>query len=420
MSEAAWHEPSEDGYEAPSALASPLARLEDAHKLWHQAEALYFEPDGFRISLNSCIQTLRSVTFLLQKNKAQIPDFGTWYPRWQEKMREDPILRWLVDARNQIVKEGDLELKSILLVGVLASYFDPPYSQSTKPPSSTTTDVLEELQLAEIPEEIRKNGYLRLERRWVAETLEDYEQLDALAYCYSRLSLLLHDAWKLLATNVPDLSLESGILPCMIRSDDDRSIWINLTSGLVEPLQVIAHTPEVSRDELEARYGPLDTEPLPLDDSELKRLAHLLFNRGRVMLQTDGTHGFFVFVITPDKNMQLLQLLPEQQGDKYRMWREVATVVERSGSTSVIAISEVWLAPEDQEQPYMHAAESPERSEALQLAATSKDGEEFLITAPFHRQDDQIILDDMIDIEAREINFFQPIKDVWMKLDQSE
>ena len=63
--------------------ACPLAavdkRLADAHRLWHQAEAAYFDPDGFRLAVQNAIQTLRTVTFILQKQKAIIPNFAEWY-----------------------------------------------------------------------------------------------------------------------------------------------------------------------------------------------------------------------------------------------------------------------------------------------------------------------------------------------------
>jgi hypothetical protein len=64
-------------------VACPLAaidqRLADAHRLWHQAEAAYFDPDGFRLAVQNAIQILRSVTFIAQNQKAVIPDFTEWY-----------------------------------------------------------------------------------------------------------------------------------------------------------------------------------------------------------------------------------------------------------------------------------------------------------------------------------------------------
>ena len=59
-------------------LAAVDQRLDDLHRLWHQAADAYFDPDAFRVAIQSAIQTMRSVTFILQKNKAIIPDFDRW------------------------------------------------------------------------------------------------------------------------------------------------------------------------------------------------------------------------------------------------------------------------------------------------------------------------------------------------------
>src|SRR5690349_13674670 len=104
----------------PATLGPAFTRLEDSHRQWHQAEDEYFDPSGFRIALNGCIQTLRSVTFVLQKQKNKIDGFETWYQDWQKKLNADEVLKWSVQARNRIVKEGDLELHSILRVSVVA------------------------------------------------------------------------------------------------------------------------------------------------------------------------------------------------------------------------------------------------------------------------------------------------------------
>ena len=55
-------------------LAAVDRRLQDAHRLWHQAEESYFDPDGFRIAAQNTVQTLRTVTFILQKHKRLVPD----------------------------------------------------------------------------------------------------------------------------------------------------------------------------------------------------------------------------------------------------------------------------------------------------------------------------------------------------------
>ncbi len=118
-------------------LAQAHRRLEDAHRLWHQTADLYSDPDGFRVNLNATIQTLRNVTFALQKQKAVIPSFEAWYQPWQRRMREDPLLRWLVDARNRIVKEEDLVTQSVARIRIVDRYTEVAFVDREVPPLTT-------------------------------------------------------------------------------------------------------------------------------------------------------------------------------------------------------------------------------------------------------------------------------------------
>ena len=100
-------------------LPEPHQRLLDAHRLWHQCESNYTSPDGFRVNLNATIEALRNTTFVLQKNKAKIPNFDAWYIKWQDHLRKDQVMRWLVNARNRVVKQGDLDTLSTARVKLL-------------------------------------------------------------------------------------------------------------------------------------------------------------------------------------------------------------------------------------------------------------------------------------------------------------
>lgn len=81
-------------------LGCPLdaaeARLREAHRRWHEAADAYQAPDDFRDAVNSCVQALRNVTFMLQAAKAAVPGFNDWYPREQVIMAADRILKWVV------------------------------------------------------------------------------------------------------------------------------------------------------------------------------------------------------------------------------------------------------------------------------------------------------------------------------------
>jgi hypothetical protein len=169
--------------EAACPLAAIDQRLADAHRLWHQAEAAYFDPDGFRLAVQNAIQTLRSLTFIVQNHKPVILDFVNWYGdyvdekrgkrgKWQERLHADPLMRWMVEARNKIEKRGDLESHSIVRAEIIASYYDD--GPRIDVPAHLFEDA--EALLRGIPDNllgqhIRRNGVLRIQRRWVENTL---------------------------------------------------------------------------------------------------------------------------------------------------------------------------------------------------------------------------------------------------------
>jgi len=99
-------------------------RLEDVHQQWHQAEEAYFDPEAFRIAVQGAIATLRTVTFVLQNLKHQIPQFEQWYEPWRQRFGADPIMKWMNDARNIIEKQGDLTAHSFIRAEFIASYLD--------------------------------------------------------------------------------------------------------------------------------------------------------------------------------------------------------------------------------------------------------------------------------------------------------
>lgn len=110
--------------EAPCPTPTAHKRLEEAHVFWHRCLDNYQEPEAFRVDLNAGIQALRNVTFALQKEMRHLDGFEEWYSPWQHAMRSSPVLRWIVKARNAIVKEGDLVAESTTRAWLVFDYFD--------------------------------------------------------------------------------------------------------------------------------------------------------------------------------------------------------------------------------------------------------------------------------------------------------
>jgi hypothetical protein len=72
--------------------------LMDCHVHWHAAVAAYMDPAAFWVSLNTLVQDLRNVTWLLQKQKNELPGFADWYPAWQSSAAADEVMRRIVNA----------------------------------------------------------------------------------------------------------------------------------------------------------------------------------------------------------------------------------------------------------------------------------------------------------------------------------
>jgi hypothetical protein len=117
--------------EIAEAVGAVLRRLMQVNVHWHEALSDYFEPDRFRIAMQNCITTARSVTFILQNHKRVIPGFEEWYTPWQSRFSGDRVMRWAVQARNKIEKQGDLETLSQMRVELIAAYVGNPVTEWT-------------------------------------------------------------------------------------------------------------------------------------------------------------------------------------------------------------------------------------------------------------------------------------------------
>ena len=161
---------------------------------------------------------------------------------------------------------------------------------------------------------------LKVERRWIADDLPEYELLEALAHAYGVLSILINDAhlqagvsgtqihvrapngrYKPIETPINHLE---GQLPCMVASADTRTVWIKLsTKESVTPISsIVALTNNVIK-EAEDRYGLLFKESLnrirkPLN---LNELSELILERAKNILFIDGYHITLIFYLLQDR-----------------------------------------------------------------------------------------------------------------------
>ncbi len=376
----------------------------------------YGIPDNFMRSVNACLQALRSVTFVLQKNKPAIEGFDEWYGSWQAKMKTDPVMKWLVQARNTVVKEGDLEAHSSLRVSVVAGYFKPPVKDFDIPPCLPTEIAVRKIEFKGITEDLRQNGFVRVERRWVANDLDNKEILTAILHGAGVLSRLLEEADSLVGGR--SSGLQGRLRQLSLLVDRSRTQWFTLdTFAEVSPVSTSQELPSARRIEaLEAHYGEGALQEFRKSGEEnLEEKAGRFFNTAKHMLCTDGYHNSIVILSSQRGEGAVHQLNPADQKEKYVLWRRMAEEVAHEGYDEIIAISEAWFAPVDPQGPSTRAADSPDRQEGLSLVAATADGEEISLSCEFERTPSGIICGETRKLYGRHANFLAPIREAWTK-----
>ncbi len=393
-------------------------RLADAHELWHRASRDYFEPRAFRISVNACIETLRTVTFILQKNRSTIPNFEGWYSKWQTILAGDKLCSWAKDARNHVEKRGDLETLSTMRVALIDSHFDRPFLEFEVDPMTTTEDVATIVRAKTFPEGVRRDGALRIERRWVATTLPTHELLEALTHVYSILERMLRDAHRQLGIYEPDEDSFQERPPCMIWASEQRAYTCSLATG--EPLTVEKQVHEVT-DELNAvareRYG----SGLPkIDAQSLRELserdrAERYLQYAQTVMKRDGFHEPIVILDSPGGS-EVFTYRDTGRPEKYLFSRQLALEVERTRATSVTVIAEAWMAPVAESGPRINAAEAHSREEVLVVAVATASGGQSILFSRFTRDDGSITFEDAAECDFDPfVGLLAPVRNVWGK-----
>jgi len=407
-------------------LSAVDRRLGDLHRHWHEAERGYFDPESFRVAIQTAIQTLRTVTFIVQSNKRLFSNFDPWYESWQNKLRADPLMRWMVDARNKIEKQGDLEAHSFVRAEIIASYYEEgPRMEVPAELFQSPAELISSIPTEALRKHVFKDGILRIQRRWVENSLPDYELLDAVGIAYGRVAELVADAHRELGLEPPSTMVgdidhtqgkesRGGRLPCMIGHGDARSHNVWLATG--QAMEIEQKTVEFDREQAEhivGKYGLDPKEMFPSIDPAPEATLNGLFATARKMFFVDGHHDTIAFLLRGAQPVNLMQLAVQEHGEKYLVMRMLANEVIKCGADGVIIISEVWSAPYDPSNPYRRAADAPERRELLSASLVTKIGDPVQLCASIECSGDVVTLGETDTLRDQAQIAFAPIYAAW-------
>jgi hypothetical protein len=416
----------EEVHESSCPLTAVDRRLEDVHRHWHEAENRYFDPDGFRVSIQTAIQTLRTVTFIVQSNKRLFSNFDPWYESWQVKMRADPLMRWMVDARNKIEKQGDLEAHSFVRAEIVASYYEEgPRMDVPAELFQNAAELISGIPTEALREHVFKDGYLRMQRRWVENTLPDYELLEAVAIAYGKVAALVADAHRELGLQPPSTMVghfdrtkgeesRGGRLPCMIGHGEARCQNVWLATGQVMELK--QKTVDIDREAAEVAAGKYGIDPedaFQSSDPGPEATLNGLFATARKMFGVDGYHITIAFLLGGTRPITMMELDVEEHGEKYLVMRMLANEVIKCGADGVILIAEMWRAPYDPRKPYRRAKDALEKNELLSATLVTKTGDPIQLTALIKRAGEVVALEETETIRNGAQIAFAPIYAAW-------
>ncbi|MCL6354372.1 hypothetical protein EXT68_02415 [Pectobacterium parmentieri] len=320
-------------------------RLKDLSHLLGNCAETYFDPELFRLNLNQFLQTSRTVTFIIQKNKSEIEGFDKWYPEFiVEKWRNDPLMNWAKNSRNTIEKQGDLEMFSEARATLIFSYLEEQDIEITTHENLIKIGVKKLVRLAQkkLSSAVSSDAVIRSERRWVANTLENYELLHALTLIYSR----IYDCCKSLGEFIGNPISDNIITPISFESLRNETRHVNylklrnFSTGEVS-FETVKYNSESIPNTIKCRLDKIDKS------SEVKSIEELVENLSKIAEFTFleyGSHIPTLFFFNSDYQViDLLNTIFEDQADKYVFWRVAADRAKVINACGFIWISELWL-----------------------------------------------------------------------------
>jgi hypothetical protein len=454
-------------------LDSVESRLREAHRRWHDSADAYQSPEDFRDNVSSAIQALRNVTFNLQKQKSNIPGFDEWYKKEQDSMRSDSVLRWVVESRNIIVKEADLDTKSEFFFSVVSDYADEAQSigqeqltweelpsvdpsivtQSTveAPVYRTAAEVMDVLDSLDLPLSVRQSTSVVFERQWIDSGMPQHEILTLLAHAYGRLNDVVSRCHTLLGMELvqiaasriseedseQEISMEAlaslpmkGRLPCMVSTLHYRTSRFRL-SDRTEVTEYrnwnVPYDPGMARAVAESGiYGIAPEYPSELigvslqKNAELEVLLKYLSKMARLILQSGQEHGWFSHYYRGGHRMNsMVHVAMDKQG-KHVIATAVARRALELNADVVVMISEAWTSPltPTLDGAYIPPSLHEDRSEVLAIDILAKSGARASGLVPFttlrgeppHRQ---VEIGDFIEQDSTLTGLFAPTMAAW-------
>jgi hypothetical protein len=278
---------------------------------------------------------------------------------------------------------------------------------------------------------------LRVQRRWVENTLPGHELLDALAIAYGKIAELVHDAHRQIGLSPPetihddhgeryDLPAMGWRMPCMIAHEGPRTVSVALANGA--PIEFEEKSISISRSDARVTelLANLPNDPrvaMTRDYKNYEELGAGYFEMFRAVFLKDRYHLSILFLFRNMEVIKCMQIKVENVQQKYMMMRHLAPEVTKTGADAAMLIGEGWMAPTGSIKPYERPVDSPLRKEILHLLLVRKSGDPVDCMAIIKRNGDSVSLGETVSRPSTAFEFApfyrawgRPVPASWIKL----
>lgn len=322
-------------------------RLADLAHLLLQCHHNYMEPEQFRRSINQFLQTARTVTFIIQKNKDSIPEYDEWYANnVLEPWKNDELMKWAKDARNTIEKEGDLDLYSTISLKLFFGYLEETdLNLEMSDPQLLHAGVKKLVRIAQkkLPSGVSHSAAIKVSRRWVADSLPNYELLGVICIVYRKIyemcSSLALQANAEMDQKTPDPSDFDEIA-----QETRQTRYFKLSS--LGSFSMKTKRKSIRRDDLSDEIiAEIEKNRVPLKaNRSIDGIQEWLSSMAEITFDRDGYHVPMAFLYSAAwVPIDMISFQPNDTTDKYIIWRDLGDRVRAKSAHAISFIGEAWI-----------------------------------------------------------------------------